>query len=113
MTGGPYILEDPGLSYVNPNELRPEMDEHGQPDWRNMWHNELAKLKAFTLVQDKSGADPEWYRMMLARVRGAVVIGPDGLPIPPGHHPHGHPIDHDIPEDGEEEHDPDLEQEPQ
>ena len=90
----PYPMEpDPSLTYVE-DQLRPELDEHGNPDWRNIWHNELMKLKAFTLEQDKAGADPEWYRMMVARVRGGLVpIGPDGMPVPPGHPHHGHPIE--------------------
>jgi len=104
-----YIMaSDPGLNFVDPHELR--LDEHGQPDWRIMWHSELTKLKAFTHEQDKAGVSQEWYRMMLARMRGALVpIGPDGMPVPPGP-PHGHPIDHDIPEDGDEVHDPELDQ---
>lgn len=105
---------DPSLGYVEDQQLRPELDEHGTPDWRNIWHNELTKLRAFTVEQDKAGADPEWYRMMVARVRGGLVpIGPDGLPVPPGHPHHGHPIDHDIPEDGDEEQEADLEQDQQ
>ncbi|KAF8528815.1 hypothetical protein BU17DRAFT_73101 [Hysterangium stoloniferum] len=92
------------------HQLQPEMDENGNPDWRNVWHNELTKLRAYTEEQDKAGADPEWYRMMVARVRGGLVaIGPDGLPLPLGH-PHGHPIDHDIPEDGEDEQEAELKQ---
>ena len=105
---------DPSLAYVEDHQLRPELDEHGNPDWRNIWHNELMKLRAFTVEQDKAGADPEWYRMMVARVRGGLVpIGPDGMPVPPGHPHHGHPIDHDIPEDGDDDQEADLDQEQQ
>lgn len=106
---------EPSLGYGEELQLRQEIDEHGNPDWRNIWHNELTKLRAFTTEQEKAGADPEWYRMMVARVRGGLVpIGPDGMPVPPGHPAHhGHPIDHDIPEDGDEEQEPELEQQDQ
>ncbi|KAF8592612.1 hypothetical protein K439DRAFT_1625953 [Ramaria rubella] len=112
---GQYPMEgDPNLGYVEDHQLRPEIDEQGNPNWRNIWHNELAKLKAFTLEQDKAGAVPDWYRMMVARVRGGLVpIGPDGIPVPPGHPHHGHPIDHDIPEDGDDEQETELDPEQQ
>ncbi|KAF8489128.1 hypothetical protein JB92DRAFT_3014366 [Gautieria morchelliformis] len=112
---GHYPMEgDPSLGYVE-NQLRPELDEHGNPDWRSIWHNELTKLKAFTVEQDKAGADPEWYRMMVARVRGGLVaIGPDGMPVPPSPPHHEHPIDHGISEDGDDDDQKvDLEQEQQ
>jgi forkhead box protein J2/3 len=107
-----YTMEaDQAINYVEDHQLRPEMDENGNPDWRNVWHNELTKLRAFTEEQDKTGTDPEWYRMMVARVRGGLVaIGPDGLPLG---HPHGHPIDHDIPEDAEDEQEAELDREQQ
>lgn len=98
-----YTLEsDPGLGYDH--SLRPEMDENGNPDWRNIWHNELAKLRAYTEAQEKAGADPEWYRLMVARVRGGLMaMGGDDLTVAATHHSHGH-IDHDIPESVEEDH---------
>lgn len=69
-----------------------EMDEHGNFDWRNTWLKELAHLQQITEEQDKAQVDPEWYRMMLFRVRSAlmtplnpegVVHVPGGMPNPP------------------------------
>lgn len=55
-----------------PEGLAPEVDEQGNPLWRNMWVNELIRLRAWTNEQDKSGVDPEWYKIMLLRVRHAL-----------------------------------------
>lgn len=106
-----YTLEsDPGLSYTEDHSLQPEIDEHGNPDWRNIWHNELAKLRAYTEAQDKSGVDPEWYRLMVARVRGGLMpMGGDDLTVAATHHPHNH-IDHDISENVEEDHQNELDE---
>lgn len=49
------------------------MDAEGNPNWRNMWLNELAKLQHVTAAQEKNGADQEWYRIMVTRVRGAFM----------------------------------------
>jgi forkhead box protein J2/3 len=69
-----------------------EVDEHGNVDWRSTWLKELAHLQQITEEQDKAQVDPEWYRMMLFRVRSAlmtplnpeaVVHVPGGMPNPP------------------------------
>ena len=62
-----------------------EVDADGNPNWRNMWLNELTKLQHVTAAQEKSGADQEWYRIMVTRVRGAFMppdpqhMGLDGV----------------------------------
>lgn len=70
-----------------------EVDEHGNYDWRGTWLKELGHLQQITAEQDKAQVDPEWYRMMLFRVRSAlmtpsmnpeaVVQVPGGMPNPP------------------------------
>ena len=50
-----------------------EVDAEGNPNWRNMWLNELAKLQHVTAAQEKAGADSDWYRIMVTRVRGAFM----------------------------------------
>ncbi|TDL29422.1 hypothetical protein BD410DRAFT_779821 [Rickenella mellea] len=51
----------------------PEVDEHGNVNWRTAWLNELGKLSHITVEQDKMQAEPEWYREMLFRVRTAMM----------------------------------------
>ena len=51
----------------------PEVDEHGNVNWRTAWLNELAKLQHITAEQDKLQAEPEWYREMMFRVRTAMM----------------------------------------
>jgi forkhead box protein J2/3 len=66
-----------------------EVDEHGNVNWRVAWLKELGHLQQVTAEQDKAQVDPDWYRMMLFRVRGALMA-----PINPGEtigHPHGIP----------------------
>lgn len=63
---GPYTVEGE-LS------LAMEVDAEGNPNWRNMWLNELAKLQHVTAAQEKAGADADWYRIMVTRVRGAFM----------------------------------------
>lgn len=53
--------------------LAMELDAEGNPNWRNMWLNELAKLQHVTAAQEKAGADADWYRIMVTRVRGAFM----------------------------------------
>ncbi|KAK7470931.1 hypothetical protein VKT23_002346 [Stygiomarasmius scandens] len=51
-----------------------EMDEHGQVNWRAAWLKEIGHLQQVTTEQEKAGADQEWYRMMLYRVRTALMM---------------------------------------
>ncbi|KAJ7591320.1 hypothetical protein C8J56DRAFT_559505 [Mycena floridula] len=58
-----------------------ELDEHGQVNWRLAWQKEIGHLQQVTVEQEKAGADQDWYRMMLFRVRSALmppVLNPDG-----------------------------------
>ena len=71
-----------------------ELDEHGQVNWHAQWRKELAQLQQATEEQEKSGADPDWFRIMLVRLRSAMLapsLGPAGepLPMPPPPPPHG------------------------
>lgn len=50
-----------------------DVDEHGNIDWQNTWLKELNHLQQVTAEQDKQQVDQEWYRMMLFRVRGALM----------------------------------------
>ena len=50
-----------------------EVDEHGNVNWRMAWLKEIGHLQQITAEQEKAGVDPEWYRMMLLRVRGALM----------------------------------------
>lgn len=60
-----------------------DLDEHGQVNWASMWKKELTNLMTFTEQQEKAGADPEWFRNMLTRVRTAMMAPPmnPGEPI--------------------------------
>ncbi|KAG6868472.1 hypothetical protein C0993_002447 [Termitomyces sp. T159_Od127] len=67
-----------------------EVDENGNVDWRRAWLREIGHLQQVTAEQEKAGADPEWYRMMLFRVRSALMPPPmnpealmHGLPMAP------------------------------
>ena len=76
----------------SPDE-RFEVDEHGQVNWHAQWRKELGQLQQATEEQEKAGADQEWYRIMLIRLRSAMLapslgVNPAGEPIPP---PHGLP----------------------
>ncbi|KAG6911747.1 hypothetical protein DXG01_007997 [Tephrocybe rancida] len=53
-----------------------ELDENGQVNWRLAWLKEIGHLQQVTAEQEKAGVDPEWYRMMLFRVRGALMPPP-------------------------------------
>ena len=57
-----------------------EMDEQGNVDWHLAWLKELRDLQQLTTDQDKAGADQEWYRQMLFRVRAALMMA-----LPPDH----------------------------
>jgi len=83
----PYPQFDPnfsmmagGMRFVPPPAPMPlppdgdiEVDEHGNVNWRATWLKELAHLEQVTSEQDKAQVDQEWYRMMLFRVRGALM----------------------------------------
>jgi forkhead box protein J2/3 len=73
----PLVAAD-GVRYpdVDDAELEPEVDEHGNPNWRSIWLNELARLQQVTHAQDTAGADQEWYKMMVMRVRSAFLVPP-------------------------------------
>jgi len=72
-------------------DFAPEVDEAGQPIWRNMWVNELIRLRAWTAEHEKAGADPEWYKIMLMRIRHALhSLVPDPSTMGQGVLPEGH-----------------------
>lgn len=73
-----------------------ELDEHGQVNWHAQWRKELVQLQQATEEQEKAGADQDWYRHMLFRLRTAMVappmnVSPTGEPIPPPPHMPGQP----------------------
>lgn len=79
----------PGVLPISPDEGF-ELDEHGNVNWRLAWVKELGHLQQITAEQEKAGVDPEWYRMMLIRVRSALMPPPPmnpevihGMPPPP------------------------------
>jgi len=69
----------PGPMPISPEE-NIELDENGQVNWRVAWLKEIGHLQQVTAEQEKAGVDPEWYRMMLFRVRGALMpINPEAM----------------------------------
>lgn len=66
-----------------------DLDEHGHVNWASIWRKELTNLMQFTDQQEKAGADQEWFRNMLTRVRTAMMGPPmnPGEPMPQP--PHG------------------------
>ena len=71
-----------------------ETDEHGNVNWMLAWRKELTSLQQVTDEQEKAGADQEWFRMMLTRLRSGMImhssdpgVVPMGNPPPP----HGMP----------------------
>ncbi|KAJ3803176.1 hypothetical protein GGU11DRAFT_763239 [Lentinula aff. detonsa] len=63
-----------------------EVDENGNVDWRMAWLKEIGHLQQVTAEQEKAGADPEWYRMMLVRVRTALmppIMNPEAMHMTP------------------------------
>lgn len=86
MTFDPNFPIIPGMRYppipgpippvpISPDETL-EMDEHGNVNWHIAWLKELGHLTQITQEQEKAGVDPEWYRMMLFRVRSALMPPP-------------------------------------
>ncbi|KAJ7068020.1 hypothetical protein C8F01DRAFT_1116575 [Mycena amicta] len=61
-----------------------EVDENGEVNWRLAWIKEIGHLQHITSEQEKAGADQDWYRMMLFRIRAALMppppINPEMLP---------------------------------
>ena len=72
------MMGDPRFPFgmpISPDEGF-QTDEHGNIDWRLAWHKELGHLRQVTEEQEKAGVDQEWYRMMLFRVRTALMPPP-------------------------------------
>lgn len=63
----------PGIP-MSPEEF--DLDENGNVNWRLAWHKEIGHLQTLTAEQEKAGVDSEWYRMMLFRIRSAVILPP-------------------------------------
>lgn len=72
-----------------PNEVW-ELDERGDVNWAAAWRKELSNLLHITESQDKAGAEQEWYRQMLVRVRTGMMT-PVMNPAELGQAPHGMP----------------------
>jgi len=53
-----------------------EVDEHGNIDWHACWKKELSQLLEVTEEQEKAGADQEWYKLMLWRLKTAFMPAP-------------------------------------
>ncbi|KZT12551.1 uncharacterized protein LAESUDRAFT_639845 [Laetiporus sulphureus 93-53] len=93
----PYVLS--AIRFPPPPLFPPdeqfELDERGNVNWHAAWLKELAQLQHMTEEQQKAGADQEWYRMMLFRVRSAMMAPPmnPGEPVPgaPPHPMQGQP----------------------
>lgn len=64
----------PGIP-ISPDEQF-DLDENGNVDWRLAWHKEIGHLQSLTAEQEKAGVDSEWYRMMLFRIRSALMPPP-------------------------------------
>jgi len=64
-----------------------EVDENGNLDWHLAWVKELQQLQNVTAEQEKQGIDQEWFRIMLFRIRSAMMVPP----LPPGDHLAGPP----------------------
>lgn len=88
----------PGPMPISPDEGL-EVDEHGNVNWRLAWLKEIGHLQQVTAEQEKAGADPEWYRMMLFRVRSALMPPPmnpemmHGIPPPHMQAPQSNPVE--------------------
>lgn len=89
----------PGPMPISPEE-NIELDENGQVNWRVAWLKEIGHLQQVTAEQEKAGVDPEWYRMMLFRVRGALMMPPADavMHVPPYMAPPGAPAEQQPPQ---------------
>ncbi|KAF9509511.1 hypothetical protein BS47DRAFT_1332263 [Hydnum rufescens UP504] len=56
--------------------LSREVDEEGNPVWRNIWLNELIKLQHATAEAERNGQEADWYRAMIERLRVAFAPQP-------------------------------------
>jgi forkhead box protein J2/3 len=74
MMGGMRFPPPPPMPI--PLEEGLEVDEQGNVNWRLAWLKEIGHLQQITTEQEKAGADSEWYRMMLFRVRSALMPPP-------------------------------------
>lgn len=88
MTGMRFPPPIPGPIPISPDENF-ELDEHGNVNWKLAWLKELGHLEQITAEQEKAGVDPEWYRMMLFRVRSALMPPPPPPPMNPEAVMHG------------------------
>ncbi|KAJ6599345.1 hypothetical protein DFH09DRAFT_33032 [Mycena vulgaris] len=79
-----FPLAPPGPMPISPDE-NIELDENGHVNWRVAWLKEIGHLQQVTAEQEKAGVDAEWYRMMLFRVRGALMPPPDAVMHVPPH----------------------------
>ncbi|KAJ3867097.1 MAG: hypothetical protein NXY57DRAFT_995128 [Lentinula lateritia] len=80
-----------GAMPMSPDESF-DVDENGNVDWRLAWLKEIGHLQQVTAEQEKAGADPEWYRMMLVRVRTALMppmMNPEAMHMAPMVPPNG------------------------
>ncbi|KAH8105942.1 hypothetical protein BXZ70DRAFT_404545 [Cristinia sonorae] len=88
-----FAMMPPGMRFVQPALFSPdelEHDEHGEVNWNLAWRKELDNLQQLTEEQEKAGADQEWYKMMLFRLRSGLIMHPGdpvvhGVPPPPLH----------------------------
>ncbi|KAJ7179390.1 hypothetical protein C8R46DRAFT_1073620 [Mycena filopes] len=94
-----FPMPPPGPMPISPEE-NIELDENGNVNWRVAWLKEIGHLQQVTAEQEKANVDPEWYRMMLFRVRGALMppINPDGVMVPPYMPPPGAPTEQQPPQ---------------
>jgi forkhead box protein J2/3 len=90
MAGMRFPPPIPGPIPISPDENF-ELDEHGDVNWKLAWLKELGHLQQITAEQGKAGVDPEWYRMMLFRVRSALMPPPPPPPMNPDAVMHGMP----------------------
>jgi len=92
------LMPPPGMMPPFPEDAF-DVDEHGNIDWQSTWKKELGQLLHVTEQQEKAGADQEWYKIMLWRLKSAFLppMQPGDtvvhVPGPPPPHPlphHGH-----------------------
>jgi forkhead box protein J2/3 len=77
------MIPPPGMRFAFPPPPPPlpddlPLDASGQVDWCAAWKRELEHLRVFTEDAEKNGADAEWYRQMLFKVRAVML-----MPLPP------------------------------
>ncbi|OCH92891.1 hypothetical protein OBBRIDRAFT_790747 [Obba rivulosa] len=103
----PMMPAHTGMRYTPPifPDEQFELDNNGNVNWQAAWLKELAHLQQLTEEQQKAGADQEWYKMMLFRVRGGVIMPPpmNGEPVVhmgggPSHGMPGQPPNPEVPQ---------------